>query len=94
MKLIIDLKEEDYITIINSLYYIPKQAMEMRVVEAIKVGTVIPDNATNGDVEKALFPNIEKDNERLIQEYGSQALYDTFEKWCELPYKVGDTDAL
>ena len=54
--------------------------------------TVLLDNATNGDVIKALFPNIEKDNERLIQEYGSRALYDTFEKWCELPYKVGDTD--
>ena len=40
MKVIIDLQEEDYNTIINSLYYIPKQAMEMRVVEAIKVGTV------------------------------------------------------
>lgn len=47
---------------------------------------------TNGDVIKALFPNIEKDNERLIQAYGSQALYDTYEKWCKLPYKVGDTD--
>ena len=44
---------------------------------------------TNGDVIKALFPNLKQDNERLIQQYGSQALYDTFEKWCELPYKGG-----
>lgn len=54
--------------------------------------TVLLDNATNGDVIKALFPNIEQDKERLRQKHGSQALYDTYEKWCELPYKVGDTD--
>ena len=48
MKVIIDLQEEDYNTIINSLYYIPKQAMEMRVVEAIKVGTVLPEG--HGDL--------------------------------------------
>ena len=59
---------------------------------AILDGITIPGNATNGDVIQALFPNIEKDNERLIQKFGSQALYDTFEKWCSLPYKAGDTD--
>lgn len=48
----------------------------------------INEKLTNGDVIQALFPNIEKDNERLIQEYGSQALYDTFKKWCSLPYEV------
>ena len=53
---------------------------------------LIKASATNGNVIKALFPNIEKDRERLIQEYGSQALYDTYEKWCSLPYKVGDTE--
>lgn len=42
---------------------------------------------TNGDVIKMIFPNIEKDRDRLTQEYGSQALYDTYEKWCKLPYK-------
>lgn len=52
----------------------------------------INEKMTNGDVIKALFPNIEKDNERLIQVYGSQALYDTFEKWCSLPYKVDNAD--
>ena len=41
---------------------------------------------TNGDVVKAVFPNLEQDKERLRQKYGSQALYDTYEKWCELPY--------
>ena len=51
MKLIIDLKEEDYITIINSLYYIPKQAMEMRVVEAIKAGTVLKQESEDEEVE-------------------------------------------
>lgn len=53
---------------------------------------VLPDGATNGEIVKAVFPNLEQDKERLRQKYGSQALYDTFEKWCELPYKAGDTD--
>lgn len=88
MKVIIDLPKSKYEELQNNKHHPNRLSIE----RAITKGIVLPDNATNGDVIKALFPNIEKDNERLIQAYGSQALYDTYEKWCELPYKVGDTD--
>lgn len=50
MKLIIDIDEYDYSTIVNDERYMP-----LDISVAIKNGTLIPDNATNSDVIKALF---------------------------------------
>lgn len=73
------------LTIIKVLEIIDRHLSEMK--NEIKNGVALPDNITNGDVIKAIFPNLEQDKERLIQQYGSQSLYDTYEKWCSLPYK-------
>lgn len=73
------------LTIIKVLEIIDRHLSEMK--NEIKNGIALPDNITNGDVIKAIFPNLEQDKERLIQQYGSQSLYDTYEKWCKLPYK-------
>jgi hypothetical protein len=78
------------LTIIKVLEIIDRHLSEMK--NEIKNGIALPDNITNGDVIKAIFPNLEQDKERLIQQYGSQSLYDTYEKWCKLPYKIGDID--
>ena len=72
------------LTIIKVLEIIDRHLSEMK--NEIKNGIALPDNITNGDVIKAIFPNLEQDKERLIQQYGSQSLYDTYEKWCKLPY--------
>jgi hypothetical protein len=77
---------------LNSFEYNGRTLREWIDLMASGYCVVLPDGAMNGDVVKAVFPNLEHDKERLRQKYGSQALYDTFEKWCELPYKVGDTD--
>ena len=54
MKLIIDIPEDIYNHIIvDSEYFTPS------LVNAFKNGTPIPDNATNGDVIKAMFPDAE-----------------------------------
>ena len=69
--------------------------------EAIKNGVVIPDNATNGDVIKALFSHISvKDNCQKyysvdIENLSKDKSFNTigFRKdWWNTPYKVGDTD--
>lgn len=50
--------------------------------KAIVEGSVLPDNATNGDVVKALFPNIDKNFSNVID----------IKLWWNAPYKVGDTE--
>ena len=51
---------------------------------------VIPDNATNGDVIMAIFPNAS------VYEHGStysvNNVYNFNSTWWNAPYKVGETD--
>ena len=52
----------------------------------------IPDNATNGEVLKALFPNIEEQMIRIIMEHGTSALYIGEDIWWNAPYEGSDTE--
>jgi len=72
MKLIIDIDENDYENMKNG--YVPST---FNTFSAIKNGTPIPDNATNGDVIKAMFPN-ENDFET-----------DFDAEWWNAPYQKG-----
>lgn len=76
MKLIIDIPEYDYSTIVNDERYMP-----LDISVAIKNGTPIPDNATNGDVVNTLFSNT-FDNfcERTMWEWN---------RWWRTPYQKG-----
>lgn len=76
MKLIIDIPEYDYSTIVNDERYMP-----LDISVAIKNGTPIPDNATNGDVVNTLFSNT-FDNfcERTTWEWN---------RWWRTPYQKG-----
>ena len=56
MKLIIDIPEDVYKPICNKYGTFPREMKEWGL-EAIKNGTPIPDNATNGEVIKAMFPD-------------------------------------
>lgn len=60
MKLIIDIPEEQY-NIIKSDFLYNTFSAEMKIwgLGAIRNGTPIPDNATNGDVIMAMFPNVD-----------------------------------
>jgi len=55
MKLIIDIPEKDFHRICQE-YISFSDTLEGRGLPAIAEGTPIPDNATNGDVIKAIFP--------------------------------------
>lgn len=57
MKLIINIDKELKSAVYNcGLFLNPTEKMSL--IDAIKNGTPIPDNATNGDVLKMMFPKI------------------------------------
>lgn len=73
MRLIIDIPEDDYELVQKYIY-------PQRVFYELTHGTPIPDNATNGDIIKTLFP----------QEGDFETDFDT--DWWNSPYKRGETE--
>lgn len=93
MKLIIDLDEYDYSTIVNDERYMP-----LDISVAIKNSIPIPDNATNGDVIRTMFGYKRishfNDNPPLVDVYGLDNNDDTdsvtfYEDWWNAPYQKG-----
>ena len=73
MKLIIDISKEKYEWVCrNNL-----KSTEDTIIGMITHGTPIPDNVTNGDVIKVMFPS----------EYDFEEDFD--ESWWNAPYKEG-----
>ena len=63
--------------------------------ETILNGILLPDDATNGDVIKALFPNGSYGtNGDYIHVFGvgGNGVWTFTLKWWNAPYKAGDTD--
>lgn len=69
--------------------------------KAIIEGTVLPDNATNGDMIKAIFPYAKTWEEKGDKPFEDVMRFDVAEdktlecfdlEWWNEPYKVGDTD--
>lgn len=83
MKLIIDIDEEEY----KWLDYC--QSLNQPIVKAIKSGTVLPDNPTNGNMIKFIFPNAS------ITEIGGDSTivvandYKFNSTWWNAPYERG-----
>ena len=76
MKLIIDIPKELKSAVYRcGLFLNPTEKTSL--IDAINNGTPIPDNATNGEVIKALFPN----------EHDFETDFD--ETWWNAPYKKG-----
>ena len=95
MKLIIDINEDVRIAISRmGLLRIPDE-MQKKVDEAIQRGTPISDNATNGDVIKAIFPQViipSEDRatihcyiENQVTEFTSMSM----KEWWNAPYQKG-----
>lgn len=81
MKLLIEIPEEDYERVMNENV---SYNGSMHTAKAIKNGTPIPDNATNGDVINAMFPSIES---RLDEKTGIMLV-----KWADGTAKAFKTD--
>lgn len=86
MKLIIDIPEEIKAVIDKNG---TNEIVAETLWQAAQNGTPIPDNATNGNVIKALFkPNrVERIDDDVIVEN-----YDFNKDWWNSPYQKGDTN--
>lgn len=69
--------------------------------KAIIEGTVLPDNVTNGDMIKAIFPYAKTWEEKGDKPFEDVMRFDVAEdktlecfdlEWWNEPYKAGDTD--
>ena len=97
MKLMIDIDEETLKEVNRCGLFLNPRDKE-NLVNSIKHGTPIPDNATNGDMIKALFPCLEKyEYEELYMHGIALAGNDNrvtwfANEWWNSPYKRGETE--
>lgn len=108
MKLIIDIDEKAYKTIMNTSFVrdvdltfkqsakdIEQTNAIFSLIDAMDNGTPIPDNATNGDVIKAIFDVTEEhfyDEDRMVDVYGLDRSDDPstfYADWWNAPYQKG-----
>ena len=85
--IVIKIPEEHYRTLQNAM----KNHMESLIGKIILNGTPIPDNATNGDVIKAMFPGeiVERSTSSIW--YGDLLMCDA--KWWNAPYQKGGNES-
>ena len=85
MKLIIDIDKHDYEYMKNR--YVPHRFNTFSV---INNGTPIPDNATNGDVIKAMFDvkEVEMYNTYAV-DFPEEGSHYFFKGWWNAPYQEG-----
>lgn len=91
MKLIIDIPK-DYKRVIDNLVvdgkgYLLPQEVEDKLSKAVKNGKVIPKDATNGDIMKAMFPSLEVDiiDNTVLTDMDNGAWYSL--DWWSAPYE-------
>ena len=87
-KILIDIPDKNYNELMNN--YLSVEC-KRKLVFAIENGTVLSDNATNGDVIKALFPNCIYVGTCVLNKHEDILLRDVNYNWWTSPYKE-DTD--
>lgn len=88
MKVLIEIPE-DHKRVIDNLVvdgkgYLLPQEVETRLAKAVKIGTVIPDNATDGDVVEKLFG---KDIYCTLIRMMYSSCCEKLKKWWNAPYR-------
>ena len=86
MKLLIDISEEDYKEVLKDTY--SGTPFENRIFTAIANGTPI-DTATNGDVIKAMFPNVNVYEHNGGATYSVNNEYNFNATWWNSQYQKG-----
>ncbi len=92
MKLIVDVPDNVYAKVME---YCEHNEIVEAVYGYIYHGTPIPDNATNGDVIKAMFDTTEEhfyDEDRMVDVYGLDRSDDPstfYADWWNGPYQKG-----
>lgn len=99
MKLIIDIDEEEYKEALKDTY--SGTSFENKIFTVIANGKPISDNATNGDVIKAMFPNIDFTEMTFTVHATTSVIsngvkgnisYDFWKDWWNAPYKAESED--
>ena len=90
-KIVIDIDDNLYTRLFDN--GVTDAADMLKAYIAIRKGTVLPKNATNGDVIKALFPNITISSFNGKTETSLDKHTDFRTDWWDAPYKAGDTNA-
>ena len=91
MKLIIDIPKSRYNEIVSGIFDADSY-FKTNLTLAFRNGTPIPDNATNGDVIKTMFPNIEVEEQGkdLFIVFNMDIQGTPFYKaWWNSPYQKG-----
>ena len=94
MKIVIDI-QESVIEHLKDGSFGARTKDRATLIDAVMNGTPLSDNATNGDVIKAIFPdaeNIRMDNGLPLNFVLEFELHRNYKDWWNAPYKVGDTD--
>ena len=99
MKIVIDIPEEDYDTLINhnddSLTAIKAR---LNLWESLKQSTPLSENLTNGDMIRAMFPSIDFTEMDFIVHATTNVTsngvkggisYDFWKSWWNAPYRKG-----
>lgn len=94
-KIIIDIQDDEY-TFIKETGVI-KMSSDVYIANTIANGIAIPDNATNGDMIKALFPDIEIADSPCLDKVYTGIMFgkyigvniDCMRDWWSAPYKRG-----
>lgn len=88
MQIVIKIPKRVYDYILKTNNIVNSDRLE--VTEAIVSGTPIPDNATNGDVIKAMFPNIKVNVSGGVVRSDRYTQFDL--SWWNAPYQKGGKD--
>ena len=96
MKLLIDI-DKVYYEVFSTCRYTPLTVLESTLMNAVGSGKPIPDNATNLDVLKTVFPNTKVDESEkgftiltLKSEYRGEEYEESiavWNHWCNAPYR-------
>lgn len=102
MKVLINIPKKIYKHIKRPAGYITGNTTQDEALKSIVDGTPIPDNSTNGDMIKAMFPTMEieecnKDvngNPDIYRIYGLSGVAHFGREFWNAPYKRGDLDGI
>ena len=88
MKILIDITEDTYNSVCNESM-LPQNVKN--VIDGIKNGQLLTDNATNGDIVKTMFPEYEETRMYGAVRYGSKEYanleFVVDEDWWDSPYR-------
>ena len=91
MKELIEISEDVYTRLFDNGIQDNEIAVDdiCEIARSLRLGIPIPDNATNGDVLKAMFPNIENQMIDLVMRCGTSIKRIGNDTWMNLPYQKG-----